>query len=148
MPLTRTRDWAVVEYHDWLAAHLNDPFVWGENDCCLMAANAIASFTGSDLGAEFRGKYADRASAFDLIRRITGGNSVADAAAYCAAKYGLAEYERPRFAQRGDLVVANAASDDGTEISCVVHLNGHIVSVGERGLIRLPISAVKRAWKV
>lgn len=122
------------------------PFAWGTNDCCLVAADAIEAFTGTDIAADFRGKYTDQASAFALIKTVTGGTTVEDAAAYCATKAGLTELTHPLFAQRGDLVVLN---DAGNLIAGVMHLNGrNAVSVGEAGLKLLPLSAIKRAWRV
>jgi hypothetical protein len=77
---------------------------------------------------------------------IRPNGTVADAVAYCAKQHGLVEYTHPLCAQRGDLVVMA----NGTNlIAGVVHLNGaHLISVGEPGLVRLPITTIKRAWKV
>lgn len=146
MPLKRTQHWATREFHDFLLARASQPFSWGANDCCLFAADAIRSFTGVDLADDFRGKYSDEASAFALIRSITGGSSVEAAAVHCASKHDLTEWASPLCAQRGDLVLVE---DAGRIISGVVHLNGrHIVSVGEQGLKRLPIRSIARAWQI
>jgi len=146
MPLTRTPHWATREFHQFLLARAKTPFAWGSNDCCLFPADAILAFTGVDLATDFRGKYHDEASAFALIKSITGGTTAADAAAYCATKHGLVERAHPLTAQRGDLVVIG----NGTSlIAGIVHLNGrHVISVGESGLLRLSILNVKRAWAV
>jgi len=74
---------------------------WGTNDCALFAANAILAITGTDIASDFRGKYSDEAGAFALIKSVTGGTTVADAAAWCAAKHGLVELAHPLQAQRG-----------------------------------------------
>jgi hypothetical protein len=144
--MTRTQQWDTREFHQFLLATAKLPFFWGENDCCLFAANAIQSFTDVDLASDFRGKYTDEASAFALIASVTGGNTAGDAAAWCAAKYGLTPCTTPLMARRGDLVVIQ---DSTREIAGVVHLNGRqVVSVGEDGLKVMPITAVKRAWHV
>ncbi|MGC1781755.1 MAG: hypothetical protein WA708_04490 [Acidobacteriaceae bacterium] len=146
MPLKRTEHWATREYHKFLLARAKTPFAWGTNDCCLFPADAIEAFTGVDLASDFRGKYHDEASAFALIKSVANGTTVADAAAYCAAKHGLAERKYPLMAQRGDLVTIENA---GSLIAGIVHLNGrHVVSVGASGLLRMPITNVKRAWAV
>lgn len=146
MALKRTEHWATRELHQFLLARAQNPFVWGINDCCLFPADAIHAFTGVDLADDFRGKYHDEASAFALIKTVTGGTTAADAAAYCAAKHGLAEWKSPLLARRGDLVVLKNGS---TLIAGIVHLNGrHVVTVGETGLLRLSIRAVTRAWAV
>lgn len=146
MALTRTTHWATRELNEFLRDHEATPFEWGAWDCCLMAANAIQAFTGTDLADDFRGKYSDRAGALALIQTVTGGTTVEDAAAYCANKHGLTEWAVPLLAQRGDLVVVD---DSGELIAGFVHLNGrHVISIGANGLKRLPLTAVKRAWKV
>ena len=151
MALKRTEKWDIEEFDKHLNEHASKPFVWGENDCALSAANAILSFTGVDLAAEFRGAYTDKRTAFAAIRRITGGSTIADAAAWCAEKHGLVEYEYPLMAQRGDLVVMAQNAEDAEDklMAGVVHLSGaHMVTVGEGGLVRISILNVRRAWKV
>lgn len=146
MPLTRTEHWATREYDQFLREHASDTFAWGTRDCCLTPADAIQAFTGTDIAADFRGKYSSEAEAFALIKSVTGGSTVADAAAYCATKHGLVEWMAPLMAQRGDLVVV---SNGHQLIAGLVHLNGrHVVSMGPQGLIRLPVTAITRAWKV
>ena len=146
MPLQRTTHWATREFHQFLLAHRHTPFAWGSNDCCLFPANAILAFTGTDLAADFRGNYIDEASAYALIKSVTGGSTVTDAAAYCAEKSGLQEWPRPLYAQRGDLVVVE---NGGAQIAGVVHLSGrHVISMAERGPVRLPVGAIVRAWHV
>lgn len=146
MPLIRTPHWATREYHHFLLSRAKSPFEWGVNDCCIFPADAIMSFTGVDLAVDFRGKYANEDEAFALIKTVTGGKDVADAAAYCADQHRLIERIHPLMAQRGDLVVV---LESGNLISGIVHLNGrHVITVGERGLLRISIMNVKRAWAI
>ncbi|HEV2463539.1 MAG TPA: hypothetical protein VGT04_07030 [Acidobacteriaceae bacterium] len=146
MPLTRTPHWATREFHQFLVARAREPFAWGKNDCCLFVADAIQSFTGVDLADDFRGKYSDEASAFALIKSVTGGSTVADAALHCAKTHGLHEWEHPLQAQRGDLVIVQNA---GQIISGIVHLNGRTVAVvGPAGLKLIPIGNIARSWHV
>ena len=153
MPLKRTPHWATRELHTFLLERAHKPFAWGTNDCCVFAADAIQSFTGVDLAADFRGKYNDEASAFQAIRTIAGGRTIADAAVYCAKKHELVELAAPLFAQRGDLVLVedleSAQHRAGRLVAGVVHLNGrHAAVVGEHGLKRISIRNVRRAWRV
>jgi hypothetical protein len=151
MPLIRTKHWATRELNSHLVTHARKHFVWGQHDCALFAADAIKCFTGTDIAADFRGQYDDQASALRAIKVITGGATVADAAAWCAAKHGLVEYAHPLHAQRGDLVIMrqNAADVDAQLLAGIVHLSGaHLVTVSEHGLVRLPITNVVRAWKI
>ena len=151
MPLRRHTHWATQGLHGFLREHRQAAFAWGTNDCCTFAANAIESFTGVDLAADVRGKYSDQASAFALIRTITGAGqdpatAVGDAAAYCAKRYGLEEWSHPLLAQRGDLVVVE---NGGGLIAGIVHLTGrHVISISEAGPVKLSITAIKRAWHV
>lgn len=146
MPLNKHEHWQTRSFHAFLLERCEQPFAWGTNDCALFAADAILANTGIDIAAEFRGKYATEEGAFAAIKSITGGATVADAAAWCAENHGLIEHEFPLMAKRGDLViVANGAN----LIAGVVHLNGrHVVVISESGIRRLPITNVKRAWGV
>jgi hypothetical protein len=146
MALQRTTHWATRELDSFLRDHRHTPFAWGLNDCCLFAANAIQAFTGTDIAADFRGKYTDEASAFALIKSVTGSSTVADAVAWCAEKHGLLEWPTPRYAQRGDLLVME---NGGAQIAGVLHLSGrHGISMAQDGPVRLPLSAIVRAWHV
>lgn len=150
MGLKRQKHWATRGYHSFLLARAKTPFRWGVNDCALFAADGVKAITGVDIAAEFRGRYSDEASAMALIKSVTGGATVADAAAWCAAKHGLVEWldkkgaPTPLFARRGDLVTFKAPT--GALVAGLVHLSGQIVAIGEGGLFRFPISKALRAW--
>lgn len=138
--------WREDHFHKFLLENHNKPFEWGTWDCSIFPADAILAYTGVDIADEFRGRYSTKVGAFRLIKTLTGGSTVADAAAYCANKHGLVEHEYPLMAKRGDLVVIENGDD---LIAGVVHLSGrHVVSVGESGLVRLPITQIKRSWSV
>jgi hypothetical protein len=148
MSLSKKEHWLTRAFNQFLLDSANTPFAWGSNDCCLFSANAILAVTGVDIADDFRGKYTDEASAFALVTTITrvAKPTVSDAAAHCAAKHGLVEYTHPLMAKRGDLVVI---SNGGTLICGVVHLNGReVVSISQKGVVRLPISNVVRSWGV
>jgi hypothetical protein len=144
--LKRVQHWATRSFHQFLMARAKTPFSWGNNDCALWAADGILAQTGTDIASDFRGKYSDEAGALATIKAITGGTTVADAAAYCAAKHGMAELPHPLQAQRGDLVTVE---DTGNEVAGLVHLNGRdIVVVGQTGLHRVSIMKILRAWRL
>lgn len=131
-------------YEVFLRARAAMSFAWGSNDCALFAADGILAMTGVDLAADFRGKYSDEAGAFALIASVTGGKTVADAAAWCAAKHGLEELAHPLKAQRGDLVIF---PNGATLISGLVDLTGtYLLSPGDAGILRFPFNLVQRAW--
>lgn len=146
--MNRHENWDTEHLEKFLLDRAHMPFEWGINDCALFAADSIEAITGVDIASDFRGKYQDEATAMKSIQDITGveNGTVEDAAEYCAKKNGLQELKHPLTAWRGDLVVV---IDAGRVISGIVHLNGrHVVAVGEKGLKRLPITAIKRAWRV
>jgi hypothetical protein len=144
--LRRTEHWATREYHQFLVGRAKTPFAWGANDCALFAADGILAMTGVDIAAEFRGKYDSEATALAAIQEVCGGATVADAAAHCASVHGLVEWTYPLMARRGDLVVL---VNGDRLISGLVHLNGrHAVTPGDHGLVRMPITAVRRSWHV
>jgi hypothetical protein len=152
MQLTKKQHWQTRHFHAFLLDRADKPFQWGVNDCALLVADAIEAITGTDIAADFRGKYTTQLGALRTISKVTGGTTVADAVAYCANKHGLVEHTYPLMAKCGDLVVIDNA---GTLIAGVVHLNGiHAVSVSETGLVRLPIadltgkSNIVRAWSL
>lgn len=152
MPLTKHENWHTRKFDPFLRKRAEAPFEWGANDCCTFAADAILANTGVDIASEFRGKYTTQLGALRTIQEVTGGTTVADAAAYCAEKHGLVEHTYPLMAKRGDLVVIN---NGGNLIAGVVHLNGrHVISVSEDGLVRLPLADltgkpnVVRSWSV
>jgi hypothetical protein len=144
MTLKRLPHWETKLFHQFLVDSAHLPFEWGTQDCALFAANGIQSITGQDIAVDFRDKYHDEAGAFQTIKDVCGGKCVADAAAYCAAKFGLNPLDKPLMAQRGDLVVLQAPSR--ALVAGIVGLDGHIVSVYEKGLFRLPLKMATHAW--
>ena len=144
--LARVDHWRTQAYHRFLLDHARTPFQWGVADCATFAADGILAQTGTDIASDFRGKYSDEAGAWAAIKTITGGTTVADAAAWCAVKHGMVELQHPLQAQRGDLVTVE---DSGNEVAGLVHLNGRdVVVVGQHGLHRVPITKILRAWRV
>jgi hypothetical protein len=147
----RADHWATRAFHDFLLARANAPFAWGSHDCALFAADGVLAITGIDIAADFRGKYTDETTAFEAIKTVCGGETVEDAAAWCAAKHNMPEWPHRLQARRGDLVVLEDPDVPGQVrlIAGLVHLSGrHIVAAGELGLKRIPIEQIKRSWHV
>ena len=146
MALTRKLHWETRALHTFIQSRQNRSFKWCSQDCCMFAANAVLAMTGVDIASDFRTNYRTEAAAFSLIKSVTGGTTVADAVAYCAANHGMPEYTHPLLAQRGDMVVVE---DAGRLVAGIVGLNGRDVLVpGETRLKRLSIMSIQRAWKV
>jgi len=145
MPLKRTPHWDTRELNQHLIDRAEAPHVYGQNDCCTYAADGIKAMTGIDIAEDFRG-YTSEIGALKAIKKVTGGSTVEHAAEYCAKKYDLAELEHPLKAQRGDLVLIEEA--DGLKMG-LIHLSGTCANVpGENELRRVPLTAIKRAWRI
>lgn len=95
----RYPDWA-KRLHDTIKAASERPFLWGENDCCLFAADCCEAICGIDPAAEYRDTYSTEAEA---KRALASGHGSLEAA-------WDASFERVdvAFAQRGDICLHEA----------------------------------------
>lgn len=133
----RIESWE-TRLNDAIEAALHRPFRWGENDCCLFAAECIKVITGVDYGSAHRGHYDSAKDAVCLLDELGGLEEV-------ARMTGFPEVPPP-MAQRGDLVVA---TNDGREVLGIVDMTARQIAVpGESGLVFLPISMASKAWRV
>ena len=147
MGLTRKPGWDTDLLTKFVARRMKAPYVWGANDCALFAADGLQAQTGEDVATDFRGKYTDEAGAYAAVKSITGGATIADAAAWCASKAGMTEREHPLLRlSRGDLVIVKLLDK---EMAGLVSLSGSGVMVpGDKGLMSLPIANVTRSWSL
>lgn len=83
--------------HAFIESRRHAPFKWGENDCCLFAADWVLELTGDDHAKQYRGKYSDEKGAARIIKRRGGMRAFAQ---------DLKERANVRLAQRGDVVLA------------------------------------------
>ncbi len=49
------------------------PFVWGESDCCLFAADVVLAMTGEDYAAPYRGKYNSARGSLIALKKYGAG---------------------------------------------------------------------------
>lgn len=110
------------------------PFKWGENDCCLFAADCLIEIYGIDFAEEFRG-YKTAAGAYKRLAKAGGLYAVLD------SKFGPAI--NPKLAKRGAVVSFYV----GKELALGVHIGDKIAAVSEKGLIFLPMEVVDKAWQ-
>jgi hypothetical protein len=111
------------------------PFLWGEHDCCLFAADCAEAMTGDNFAAGWRGTYNSETGAKKALLR--GGGSLEQV---------LAKYldEVPvKLAQRGDIAVVENA---GSRCAGVVYAGGVWVP-GETGLVCLRVKPLS-VWRV
>jgi hypothetical protein len=145
--MNRFQDWPRLLVRH-VAAARGLPFVWGERDCCLWAADGLLAYTGIDPAAGFRGAYDSERGAYAAMRQFSGGG-VAATAARIAQRLRWPEI-RPRQAQRGDAVVAAAVLPSGEtgDVLGLISASGVPVVFGRDGLIGLSLAAATRAWRV
>lgn len=111
------------------------PFLWGEHDCCLFAADCAEAMTGDNFADGWRGTYDSETGAKKALLR--GGGSLEKV---------LDKYldEVPvKMAQRGDIAVVENA---GTRCAGVIY-GGAVWVPGETGLVCLRIKPLS-TWRV
>ncbi|WNS34752.1 hypothetical protein RQP58_08635 [Enterobacter asburiae] len=111
------------------------PFLWGEHDCCLFAADCAEAMTGDNFADGWRGTYDSETGAKKALLR--GGGSLENV---------LAKYldEVPvKMAQRGDIAIVENA---GTRCAGVIY-GGAVWVPGETGLVCLRIKPLS-TWRV
>lgn len=171
LQLRRRPDWD-LRLHDCLTAAQKLRFRWGRHDCFRFVCKAIEAMTGTDPGAEFRGKYSSREEAekvssfaFQASSEKPFTEQVAEA---LAARCGFQEVG-VKFAGRGDVVImAFRRSEQVPELQSskvsgetlkpcnletfafgLVDFDGRTcVGTCARGLERWPLAACRRAWRV
>lgn len=131
-----------MKHSDWhnrliavIRAAEKRPFLWGEHDCCLFAADCAEAMTGDNFADGWRGTYDSETGAKKALLR--GGGSLEKV---------LAKYldEVPvKMAQRGDIAVVENA---GTRCAGVIY-GGAVWVPGETGLVCLRIKPLS-AWRV
>lgn len=111
------------------------PFAWGEQDCCVWAADSVQACTGVDPAAAWRGTYRDAMSAERLVMELGG----------MAAIGALAGRESaPSLATAGDIGLAR----QGDREMLVVHSGQVWLAVAACGLEIVPFGSVTHAWRV
>jgi hypothetical protein len=117
----------------FLEEHRTATFAWGECDCVLFAAGAVAAMTGTDPAAAARGHYRTQLGSRRMLTRM-GWSSLE----------GMmdAHLERvaPAFAQRGDVVMS-----EGSLGICAGRFAWFVTA---EGLAPRALSAWTEAWRV
>ena len=111
-------------------------FEWGSLDCVTFAANWRALVTGEDPIAEWRGSYKTEREALKLIAGL-GCDGIE---ALGTRLFGEPDPLGPKFAGRGDLVLAQGALG--------ISLGARGAFLGKTGLEYLPARDFKTVWKV
>ena len=73
--MKRANDWP-TELANFLLTTRKTPFKWGENDCCLFAANAILAMGGDDVAKDVRGHYTTAIGARRIMKNLGAASVV------------------------------------------------------------------------
>lgn len=112
------------------------PFAWADNNCVLIAADAVAAIAGADIAAPLRGFAPSRFGALLRLRRL-GFSSVAE--------FFDAHFPRVSYARPGDLVCL----DDGPlNTTLIADGRGAGWGASATGLMRVALPAQALAWGV
>lgn len=155
--MKRRADWP-ERLAEFLGERREMPFRWGVNDCALFACAAIEVMTGMDPAAAFRGQYS---TARGAARKMSayGGCGLEEVAEQMAREHGFEEIA-VGLAGRGDAVLLDHATFcDADEVWAEAisrrYSLGIVGPIGATaffmwtgGLVELPVSACRRAWRV
>lgn len=130
-----------MRFHDWqsklaevIESRHKTPFSWGQQDCCMFAADCVWAMTGSDPAFDVRGQYSDADGAARLLAKFGG--------VVALAEDRLGAEVPPRCASIGDIGVVES---EGRE--CLAVNNGTLrwLVPGEHGLVLF--GHALRAWR-
>lgn len=130
--LQRFPDWRprLVAYLETVRARR---FSYGQHDCALFAADAVQAMTGTDLAADFRGRYDSLKASLKLVR---GG--------HLAILHQHFEAIPPAFAGVGDLALIGEVGFPALGL----FEGQHILVLREDGLGLMPRAAATSAFRV
>ena len=126
-------DWQQSLLEEFKAAS-GRPFVWGESDCCLFAADCVMAQSGIDPAASYRGSYDSALGARKALLRQHGDIEAAFAA--------VLQEVTPALVQRGDVVTF----DGPLGVTAGIYWAGSIWAMSESGLIQLT-APIRRSWR-
>jgi len=121
----------------YLAETATKPFEFGENDCALFAAGAVAAMTGVDLAAQWRGQYSNREDGLKALSDA-GYESHVDVAARAFDEIA------PAFAAAGDIAVLEGPAGD--VLGVVQGEAIYVLTLARLGVV--PMTFAKRAFRV
>lgn len=133
--LKRKQGWELA-LAEFVERRRDDPFQFGERDCCLFVCDGIEAMTGTDPGGRWRGLYQSEKGARRLIRDNGGVVGLASLA--------FGQPVPPLLAGRGDVVLVDTPGGDALAL-CI---GDRLAAQGAIGIDYLPLSAAKAAWKI
>lgn len=141
-------NWA-ARLDEYIAAAASMPFSYNGAmglDCCSFSFGAIHAQTGTPIGRQFVGTYSTKREALLAMKKYCGKASIGLFVSKLMKEHGFDPIISPLYAQRGDAVLSPNAGD---HFFGILDLNGRdVLSVGENGVRRVPISIECRAWRI
>lgn len=136
--------------HDYIERKRYAPFVWGKNDCCLFACDAVFEMTGFDLAIQFRGRYDSALSAIRAMQDFVGAeievsHLVGAVANKIAATHSVQEVP-VLMAQRGDVVLL--LGQRGESLGVVGLRGDRAFAPGLEDLESVPVNQCLKAWRI
>lgn len=139
----------VTRLDEYIAASASMPFSYNRAmgiDCCVFTFGAIHSQTGCMIGQRFAGTYSTKREALIAMKAYCGKASIGLFVSKLMKECGFDVLISPLYAQRGDAVLC---PNDGEHFFGILDLNGRdVLSVGDHGVRRVPISITCRAWRI
>lgn len=144
----RLSDWA-TRLDAYIAAAASMPFSYNSAmglDCCRFTFGAIHAQTGKAIGLSFAGTYSTKREALATMTRYCGKPSLSMSINKLMNEHGF-DHTPVMYAKRGDAVLA--PNGPRTHFFGILDLNGRdVLSVGEYGVRRVPVSIRCRAWRI
>jgi len=143
-------DDGVRQHPDWterlfyfIEQRRREPFVWGRNDCCLFAADAVLAVCGVDIARRWRDAYHSSEEAHLILKKKHGGpGGIAEAMELAALEHGFVEVPASN-ARRGDVVLIDTPSGKALSI-CI---GDKLAAMGQEGIVFPPLREGLRAWR-
>jgi hypothetical protein len=138
--LTRREDWP-SRLAAALEAARDKPFVWGQHDCGLFAADCVLAMTDTDPAALYRGQYTDEEGARATMLALSGGGL----RAVWTKALGPA-MNNTLMAKRGDVVLVT--TDYGETEATGIVAGARVACLSQSGLLMMPARCIVAAWGV
>lgn len=133
--LTKLPDWQ-MRLEAFAAERRAAPFVWGQNDCCTFAADAVAAITGTPPACGDLRTYRTAKQAYRTIDRHGGIPGIASRA------YG--QPQAASLACVGDVVLVTVGKRDALAIC-----NGTAaLAPSSAGLVAVPMAQARQCWRL
>ena len=134
----RVRDWQ-TRFEALINAKINAPFVWGQNDCCTFAGDAVEAVTGMSPMASWPDKYQNQIGAMKVVKKHGGIRAIGDKV--------FGPFIVPFMAQVGDIGCFVEPSAEGDGQTFAVWCGSAWMCPGADGLMTVREDAITSAWR-